>query len=86
MLIVDAQAHIWGANTPERPWPARLEAHRDAPIGKDELLREMNAAGVDRVIVVPPSSMFTKEIPWLTSRDKEWIMGRGVCEWVGWKA
>ena len=30
MLIVDAQVHIWGANTPERPWPARLEAHRDA--------------------------------------------------------
>lgn len=55
MLIVDAQVHIWGANTPERPWPARLEAHRDVPIGKDELLREMDAAGVDRVIIVPPS-------------------------------
>ena len=24
MLIVDAQVHIWGANTPERPWPVRL--------------------------------------------------------------
>jgi predicted TIM-barrel fold metal-dependent hydrolase len=55
MRIVDAQVHIWGANTPERPWPARLEAHRDVPIGEDELLREMNAAGVDRVIIVPPS-------------------------------
>jgi L-fuconolactonase len=55
MRIVDAQVHIWGANTPERPWPARLEAHRRVPIGKDELLREMDAAGVDRVIIVPPS-------------------------------
>lgn len=55
MLIVDAQVHIWGANTPERPWPARLSAHRDIPIGKDELLREMDAAGVDRVVIVPPS-------------------------------
>jgi hypothetical protein len=55
MRIVDAQVHIWGANTPERPWPARLEAHRDVPIGKDELLREMDAAGADRVIIVPPS-------------------------------
>lgn len=55
MLIVDAQVHIWGANTPERPWPARLEAHRAVPIGKDELLREMDAAGVDSVIIVPPS-------------------------------
>jgi predicted TIM-barrel fold metal-dependent hydrolase len=23
MLIVDAQVHVWGANTPERPWPNR---------------------------------------------------------------
>ena len=30
-------------------------------------------------------TMFTEEIPWLTAEDKEWIMGRGVCEWVGWK-
>lgn len=30
-------------------------------------------------------TLFTEEIPWLTSEDKEWIMGRGVCEWIGWK-
>jgi predicted TIM-barrel fold metal-dependent hydrolase len=24
------------------------------------------------------------EIPWLTAGDKEWILGRGVCEWLGW--
>jgi hypothetical protein len=30
--------------------------------------------------------MFTDEIPWLSESDKEWIMGRGVCEWIGWKA
>ena len=28
--------------------------------------------------------MFTEELPWLTEEDKEWIMGRGVCEWLGW--
>jgi predicted TIM-barrel fold metal-dependent hydrolase len=55
MLIVDAQSHIWGANTPQRPWPARTRPHREEPFGADELLREMNAAGVDRVIIVPPS-------------------------------
>lgn len=31
-------------------------------------------------------TLFTEEIPWLTANDKEWIMGRGVCEWLGWKA
>ncbi len=36
MKIVDAQVHIWGPNTPERPWPARAEPHRE-PLGKDEL-------------------------------------------------
>lgn len=29
-------------------------------------------------------TMFTEEIPWLTNEDKTWIMGRGVCEWLGW--
>jgi len=29
-------------------------------------------------------TMFTEEIPWLSPEDKEWIMGRGVCEWLGW--
>jgi len=29
--------------------------------------------------------MFTDEIPWLSEHDKEWIMGRACCEWLGWK-
>ena len=29
-------------------------------------------------------TMFTEEIPWLSAEDKNWIMGRGVCEWLGW--
>jgi L-fuconolactonase len=55
MMICDAQVHVWGANTPERPWPAgRAEPHRE-PLGKEELLVEMKKAGVDRAILVPPS-------------------------------
>ena len=30
-------------------------------------------------------TMFTEEVPWFTAEDKEWIMGRGLCEWLGWK-
>ncbi len=55
MLIADAQVHIWAADSPERPWPKRHKPHREVPLGKDELLREMDAAGVDRVVLVPPS-------------------------------
>ncbi len=29
-------------------------------------------------------TMYTEEIPWLTEEDKEWIMGRGLCAWLGW--
>lgn len=54
MLIVDSQVHIWGADTPERPWPARHAPHRPEPFSADDLLQEMNAAGVDAVIIVPP--------------------------------
>lgn len=29
-------------------------------------------------------TMFTEEIPWLTAEDKEWIMGRAICDWLRW--
>lgn len=55
MLIADSQVHIWGANTPGRPWPARAHAQRDVPLGHEELLGWMDEAGVDRAVIVPPS-------------------------------
>ncbi len=55
MLIADSQVHIWGANTPERPWPARAHAQREIPLGHEQLLKDMDEAGVDRVVIVPPS-------------------------------
>jgi len=55
MLIVDSQVHIWAANTPERPWAEGAKPHRPQPFGKNELLQEMKVAGVDRVVIVPPS-------------------------------
>jgi predicted TIM-barrel fold metal-dependent hydrolase len=30
-------------------------------------------------------TMYTEELPWLSAADKELIMGRAVCEWLGWK-
>jgi hypothetical protein len=29
--------------------------------------------------------MFTEELPWLTAKDKELIMGRALCNWLSWK-
>jgi len=57
MIIADAQVHLWGADTPERPWPPgrAAHAHRPTPFGVDELLERMDEARVDRAIIVPPS-------------------------------
>ena len=63
MLIVDAQVHVWAAHTPERPWPedgfAREHRHvpltATEPLTADRLLAEMDKAGVDRAVLVPPS-------------------------------
>ena len=57
MTIIDAQVHIWPPETPERPYIKEdaSKPHRATPFGYQDLLGEMTAAGVDRVILVPPS-------------------------------
>lgn len=30
-------------------------------------------------------TLFTEELPWLSAHDKELIMGRALCDWIGWK-
>ena len=56
MLIVDAQVHLWGADTPDRPWPGgRSQAQKPNPVTKNLILEGMMDAGVDRVVLVPPS-------------------------------
>jgi len=30
-------------------------------------------------------TFFTEELPWLTGRDLESVMGRGLCDWIGWE-
>jgi hypothetical protein len=39
MLIADSQVHIWGADTPERPWPAGRahQAQKPYPVTADTL-------------------------------------------------
>ncbi|MDE2007013.1 MAG: amidohydrolase [Rhodospirillales bacterium] len=57
MLIVDAQVHIWGPNTPERPWPSWGPGteQQKIPFTAEKLLASVNEAGVDRAVIVPPS-------------------------------
>ena len=57
MDLVDSQVHLWGADTPDRPWPPgrAQEAQKPYPIGKEALLFQMDLAGVRRIVLVPPS-------------------------------
>lgn len=57
MLIVDSQLHLWGPDTPSRPWPAgrAAEAQKPYPIPQEALLFQMDLAGVARAVLVPPS-------------------------------
>jgi len=56
-MIVDSQVHVWAPDRPDRPWPRDSGAHvqRATPLSGDELLVEMDAAGVDAAILVPPA-------------------------------
>ena len=47
VLVVDAQVHIWEQGTP----PSN---HRQSPLSAEGLLVEMQAAGVDKAVLVPP--------------------------------
>jgi hypothetical protein len=30
-------------------------------------------------------TLFTEELSWLKGRDLDLVMGRAVCDWLGWK-
>jgi L-fuconolactonase len=57
MMIIDSQVHIWARETPENPYTQEnaSKPHRPVPLGHQELLREMDAAGVERCVLVPPT-------------------------------
>lgn len=64
---------------------------------QDGLLRIFDAYGPERffwgtdITRMPCSyrqcvTFFTEELPWLRGRDLEWVMGRGLCAWIGWNS
>lgn len=54
-MIVDAQVHLWKANTPDWQWLPGRKAQMPEPFTIDKLVPLMDEAGVDRVVIVPPS-------------------------------
>jgi predicted TIM-barrel fold metal-dependent hydrolase len=54
-VVVDSQIHLWGPNTPVLPWLPNVPPQMPEPFTIEKALPLMDAAGVDRAIVVPPS-------------------------------
>src|SRR4051794_12790005 len=57
MDIVDAQVHVWGADTPERPWNVTTghTPHGPAEYTAEMALAQMDTAGVAAALLVPTS-------------------------------
>ena len=53
--IVDAQVHLWKASTPDRPWVPGARPQLPEPFTIERLVPMMDDAGVDRVVIVPPT-------------------------------
>jgi predicted TIM-barrel fold metal-dependent hydrolase len=53
-LIVDAQTHLWLADRPDRPWFSK-GAQLPEPFTIERLLPIIDEAGVDRMVLVPPT-------------------------------
>jgi predicted TIM-barrel fold metal-dependent hydrolase len=51
--IVDAQVHLWKANTPDWPWEQGARPQLPEPFTIERALPMMDEAGVDRVVIVP---------------------------------
>ena len=54
-LVVDAQVHMWKASTPDRPWVPGARPQLPEPFTIERLVPMMDQAGVDRVVIVPPT-------------------------------
>jgi len=54
-MIVDAQVHLWKAESPDWPWVPGRKPQLPEPFTIEKLLALMDEAGVDRAVIVPPS-------------------------------
>ena len=53
--IVDSQIHMWKASTPDRPWVPGFRPQIPEPMTIERVVPMIDAAGVDRVVIVPPN-------------------------------
>jgi L-fuconolactonase len=77
--IVDAQVHIWKADSPDFPWKPGAKAQLPEPFTIERALSMMDEAGVDRAVIVPPSLNDNNDYGLEAARrypDRFGVMGR----------
>jgi L-fuconolactonase len=56
MMIIDAQVHVWPAERPDRPFLRDGQGRENSQYRYEQLLAtDMDRAGVERAVLVPPS-------------------------------
>jgi predicted TIM-barrel fold metal-dependent hydrolase len=81
--IVDAQVHLWKANSPDWPWAPGARPQLPEPFTIERALPMMDEAGVDRVVIVPPSLNDRNDYALEAARrypDRFGVMGRIALE------
>src|SRR5262249_54609943 len=78
MLIVDSQVHVWPPDRPDRP--LLRDGRENSPYRYEQLIADMDRAGVDRAILVPPSiegdrNDYALELPLRSGKDKNLLPG-----------
>ena len=56
MLTIDVQVHAYERDHPGRPWAAVL--HGPAEVTGDDMVKAMDAVGVDGALLVSPYTMY----------------------------
>jgi L-fuconolactonase len=56
MPIIDAQVHAYERDHPGRPWAAKL--HGELEVTGDDMVKAMDAVGVDAAVLVSPFTMY----------------------------
>lgn len=54
-LIVDAQVHLWKAESDDWKWIPGMKPQMPEPFTIEKILPMMDEAGIDRAVIVPPS-------------------------------
>ncbi|MDE1997029.1 MAG: amidohydrolase [Rhizobiaceae bacterium] len=72
MFIIDSQIHLFLPDTPDHPWPAETRglAHGQHQYLPEDIFPQMDGAGVQRAVLVPPSWAGDDNRPCLAWADR----------------